>query len=61
MNNSTQSNSTARHTDALARASALCIVTSATASGTFEATPQLLNATASLACSLALDLWVVSA
>ncbi len=58
MNNSTQSNSTARHTLALARAAALCVVTSATACGTFEVTPAVLSATAELASSLYFDLAV---
>ena len=60
-NDHTQTTTTARHNLALARAGALAIVTSATANGTFEPTPQMLNAVAGLATSLAFDLWVVAA
>ena len=62
MNHSTQTNTmTARVTLAQARAGALALVTSATANGTLEVTPQLLDATAELASSLAWDLFVVTA
>jgi len=52
--------SSARHADALARASALAICTSATAAGVpgFEPSPQVLDATAGLSAALAFDLWI---
>ncbi len=55
---SSQDSAGARHSLARARASALCVVTSATAAGVLEPTEAVLSATAELASSLAWDLWV---
>jgi len=52
----TQTNSNPWHQLALARASALAIVTSATATGVFPPTEAVLNATSGLAASLYWDL-----
>ena len=52
------SSATARHQLALARAAALPIVTSATASGVLEPTPAVLSATAGLVMSVLFDIWV---
>jgi hypothetical protein len=60
-NQSQTNTASVRVTLAQARAHHLAVVTVATANGTLEPTPQLLNATAALATSLAFDLFVAAA
>jgi hypothetical protein len=44
----------------LARAGALCVATSAMATGTFEPSQSMIEATAVLASSLAFDIWILA-
>jgi hypothetical protein len=57
----THSTCTARQQLAKARADALALDMIATAGGVLEPTPQMLDALAELAASLAFDLWTVAA